>query len=117
MSGGGGGDAVPGSVDTWAPRRMSNESAEETPGPSSHGGGGGGALAGFGGAGGLFGSGGVAAGYTPGTGTGGGHFTQVVPVPAHPVPVLLSAGKGLEIGHGRHAHHGREAIDGNLRRG
>ena len=83
-------------VDTWAPRRMSNESAEETPGPSTAGGGG---LRGFG----VFGSGGFGTGYTPGTGDPHG---QVLPVPTAPIPVPLSAGKGLEIGHGRHAHHG-----------
>lgn len=60
VGGGAGAAAAPGSVETWAPRRMSNESAEETPGPV---GGGVGELnshTGFGAAGGngLFGSGG-----------------------------------------------------------
>ena len=113
MGGAGVGDAVPGSVDTWAPRRMSNESAEETPGPTHGGGGGINSHTGFGAAGGsgLFGSGGLHAGYTPGTGGGAGDgaggFTQVLPVPtAGIMPVPLSAGKGLEMGHGRHVHHG-----------
>lgn len=74
--------------DPWAPRRMSNASdAEETPGPAPPG-------AGFGG---LF-------GHTPIAATSGAG-APVLPVPAA-VPVPLSAGKMLEGGHGRHAHHG-----------
>ena len=45
--------------------------------------------------------------YTPGTGgVDGAPFTQVLPVPAAAMPVPLSAGKGLEMGHGQHVHHG-----------
>ena len=91
-------------ADPWAPRRMSADVSDldETPGPGGAGlasarnvadGGGGG---GFGG---LF-------GYTPGSLSGHGkHAQQVVPVPASAAPAPMSAGKMMEGGHGRHAHH------------
>ena len=74
----------------WKPRRMSDVSEldSETPGPS-----------GFGG---LF-------GYAPGGGSSGPGKNRphhLVPVPARDaVPVPMSAGKMMEGGHGRHAHH------------
>ena len=75
---------------------------DETPGPSAAGRtndalASGGAGGGFGG---MF-------GYTPGSRASGhaGHARQVVPVPASAAPVPMSAGKLLEGGHGRHAHH------------
>ena len=91
-------------ADPWAPRRMSADVSDldETPGPGGAGlasarnvadGGGGG---GFGG---MF-------GYTPGSLSGHGkHAQQVVPVPASAAPAPMSAGKMMEGGHGRHAHH------------
>lgn len=89
------------SVDAqWKPRRMSNgkeSDLDETPGPSgqrerNN-------TIGFGG---LF-------GYTPGDlndaqTTGGG--AQVLPVPVDAAPIPMSAGRMMEAGHGRHAHHG-----------
>ena len=45
-------------------------------------------------------------GYTPGSLSGHGkHAQQVVPVPASAAPAPMSAGKMMEGGHGRHAHH------------
>ena len=87
---------------TWAPRRMSgaDSAAEgETPAPAP----GGKAASGFAA---MFGF-----GQTPGASGGGGGGTaggggppRVVSVKP-PTPAPMSAGKALEIGHGRHAHH------------
>lgn len=103
-SGAGDGETAPKDpgADPWAPRRMSADVSDldETPGPGA----GGNARErksdgfetnprGFGG---LF-------GYTPGSQTA--HKQQVVPVPATAAPVPMSAGKLMEGGHGRHAHH------------
>ena len=85
---------------TWAPRRMSGADSAgegETPAPAP----GGKAASGFAA---MFGF-----GQTPGASGGGGGGTaggppRVVSVKP-PTPAPMSAGKALEIGHGRHAHH------------
>ena len=88
-------------ADPWAPRRMSADVSDldETPGPADLGGKkkpntDGSSGGGFGG---MFGD-------TPGS-RGASHARQVVPVPASAAPVPMSAGKLMEGGHGRHAHH------------
>ena len=87
---------------TWAPRRMSGADSAgegETPAPAP----GGKAASGFAA---MFGFGQTpgASGGGGGTAGGGGGPPRVVSVKP-PTPAPMSAGKALEIGHGRHAHH------------